>query len=96
MPTFAPGLQLGTLLEVSAISLERSRGVSRYNALTVFEAIRCAHRSCRLLSSAQMPACYNIRHPGSTIRKATCALATAGPSGAARLCLARGLTEIVP
>ena len=35
-------LQLGTLLEVSAISVERSRGVSRYNALAVFEAIRRA------------------------------------------------------
>jgi len=33
-------LQLGTLLEVSAISVERRRGVSRYNALAVFEAIR--------------------------------------------------------
>ena len=33
-------LQLGTLLEVSAISVERSRGVSRYNALAAFEAIR--------------------------------------------------------
>ena len=35
-------VQLGILLEVSAIQIEHSRGHSRYNALFVFEAIRRA------------------------------------------------------
>ena len=39
-------VQLGTLLEVSAVAVERNRGVSRYNALAVFETIRCRSTFC--------------------------------------------------